>query len=135
MISQIVTIQDNSYVTEVIVVMNTPIFLHLMFFCWISYTLLVFETTWHRLGDSGWIANCKGFGKKAGDRHFSGKNEGNHRQPQSRQLMYRPRLKLGTSWDKCNHYCHISLVDPCDDKYYSWRVIRAVDTEAKDKAK
>ena len=53
MTGQIVTIQDNSYVTEVIVYMNNPKFLHLLFFCWISYTLLVFETTWHRLGDGG----------------------------------------------------------------------------------
>jgi hypothetical protein len=50
---QIVTIQDNSYVTEIVVDMDTPTFLHLSFFCWISYTMLVFETMWHRLGDGG----------------------------------------------------------------------------------
>lgn len=32
MTGQIVNIQDNSYVTEVIVDTNTPMFLHLLFF-------------------------------------------------------------------------------------------------------
>lgn len=62
MTGQILTRQDNSYVTEVIVDMITPMFLSVVF-CWISYTMLVFESTWLRLGDGGWIENCIEFGK------------------------------------------------------------------------